>query len=108
MSQKKLDAYNRWRNKTVSFRMSPEEAALLDKYVAMSGHTKQEYLINCALSKKIIVHGSPRTFKALRNQMEDIISKMKMIKYNSEITQEEWLIIERLNETMYGFRNNET
>ena len=30
MSAKNRDEHNRWRNKTVAFRMSPEEAKLLD------------------------------------------------------------------------------
>lgn len=37
MSAKKKDNKNRWRNKTVTFRMSPEEAKKLDSYVRISG-----------------------------------------------------------------------
>lgn len=33
MSQKNKDEKKRWRNKTVAFRMSPEEAQLLDAFV---------------------------------------------------------------------------
>ena len=32
MSEKKKDDKNRWRNKTIAFRGSPEEAAELDKH----------------------------------------------------------------------------
>ena len=39
MSAKNYDNHNRWRNKTVAFRMSPEEAEQLDKFVKLSGHT---------------------------------------------------------------------
>ena len=40
-----LDRQGRWRNKVVAFRMSPEEDALLDAKVRLSGLTKQEYII---------------------------------------------------------------
>ena len=43
MSRKVTDAQGRWRSKTVSFRMSPEENALLDSYARLSGMTKQDY-----------------------------------------------------------------
>lgn len=36
-----LDRQGRWRNKVVAFRMSPEEDALLDAKVRLSGLTKQ-------------------------------------------------------------------
>ena len=44
MSAKNRDEHNRWRNKTIAFRMSPEEAAQLDTAVRLSGLTKQDYI----------------------------------------------------------------
>ena len=43
MSAKNLDNCNRWRNKTVAFRVSPEESERIDKAVRLSGLTKQDY-----------------------------------------------------------------
>ena len=40
---KTLDYKGRWRNKTVAFRVSEEEAKLIDTQVALSGLTKQDY-----------------------------------------------------------------
>ena len=40
---KNLDKQGRWRNKTVSFRMSKKEVMLLDNLVLLSGLTKQDY-----------------------------------------------------------------
>jgi len=42
---KNLDKQGRWRNKTVSFRMSNEEVKLLDNLIALFGLTKQDYSI---------------------------------------------------------------
>ena len=44
MSRKVMDAQGRWRSKTVSLRMSPEENALLSYYAKLSGMTKQDYM----------------------------------------------------------------
>lgn len=49
MSAKNLDNKNRWRSKTIAFRMSPEEAQQLDVKVKLSGLTKQDYLIRRSL-----------------------------------------------------------
>lgn len=39
MSLKNRDEHNRWRNKTVAFRVSPEEDAQIERYVHLSGLT---------------------------------------------------------------------
>ena len=56
MSAKNYDEHNRWRNKTVAFRMSPEESNELDIKVKLSGLTKQDYLINQPLQSMSIIH----------------------------------------------------
>lgn len=53
-----MDCCNRWRSKTVSFRMSPEEDALLDSMVRLSGMTKQDYIIARLLKYEITVQGN--------------------------------------------------
>lgn len=45
MSAKNLDNKGRFRGKIVSFRMSAEENDMLDSFVRLSGHTKQDYII---------------------------------------------------------------
>ena len=79
MSEKKQDNKNRWRNKTVAFRMSPEEAQQLDTMVRLSGLQKQEYLICRALEQPIVVNGNPRVFKALRNQFEAVLAELRRL-----------------------------
>ena len=53
MSEKRLDAKNRWRNVVVAFRMSPEEAQELNVKVSLSGLSKQDYIIQCLLKHEI-------------------------------------------------------
>ena len=88
MSKKAKDEKNRWRNKTVAFRMSPEEAEQLDMKVATSGLPKQEYLIKRALQNEIVVLPNPRMQKALRDNLEQVASeltRLSTIDLNSEI-----------------------
>ena len=42
--ERTLDYKGRWRNHTVAFRVSDEEAKLLNDLVALSGLTKQDYI----------------------------------------------------------------
>lgn len=85
MSNKKYDNNNRWRNKTISFRMSEEENKLLDSYVRMSGLQKQEYLIQRALNKPILVKGTPKVYTALKNEARLILEMLEKIDENPEI-----------------------
>ena len=54
MSAKNLDKHNRWRNKTVAFRVSPEEDEQLEIFVKLSGLTKQDYITRRLLEKETL------------------------------------------------------
>ena len=74
---KAVDYKGRWRNRTVAFRVSEEEAKLLDDLVALSGLTKQDYIMQKLLNREVVVQGNPRVYKALKNQMEKIFEELK-------------------------------
>ena len=80
MSLKALDKKGRWRSHTVAFRMSPEENANLDVRVRLSGLTKQDYILCRLAERDIIVQGSPRVYKALRNKMTEILTELNRLK----------------------------
>ena len=75
MSAKNLDKHNRWRNKTVAFRVSPEEDEQLEIFVKLSGLTKQDYITRRLLEKEIVVQGNPRVYKALRDQLAAVLDE---------------------------------
>lgn len=79
MSAKNLDKHNRWRSKTIAFRMSFEEANTLDEFVKLSGLTKQDYLIDRALQRNVKVQGNPRVYKALRNELTSLCDELKRV-----------------------------
>lgn len=59
MSAKNLDKHNRWRNKTVAFRVSPEEDTQIETAVKLTGLTKQDYIIRRLLCRDVVVQGTP-------------------------------------------------
>ena len=75
--EKSLDYKGRWRNHTVAFRVSDEEAKLLNNLVALSGLTKQDYITRRLLCRDVVVQGNPRVYKALKNQMAAIYEELK-------------------------------
>lgn len=88
MSEKNLDHNGRWRSKTVAFRMSPEEAKLLDDYVSISGLNKQDYLISRVLKRDVIVKGNIKAYKGLRNRLEDVYNELCRIDRGSDVSEE--------------------
>lgn len=65
MSAKNLDKHNRWRNKAVAFRVSPEEDTQIETAVKLTGLTKQNYINRRLLCRNVVIHGNPRVYKAL-------------------------------------------
>ena len=76
---KSLDNKGRWRNVIISFRMSPQERDDLNVRVKLSGLTKQDYIIKRLSERAVIVQPNTRVYKALRNQMAEILEELKRI-----------------------------
>ena len=105
MSAKNRDEHNRWRNKTVAFRMSPEESNELDMRVKLSGLTKQDYLINRALQRDIVVVGNPKVYVALKKKLEEVLIELKSS--NDAQTSPELLeTIKLINKTLYEMKGD--
>lgn len=110
MSQKNRDERNRWRNKTVAFRVSPEEDKQLETYVKLSGLTKQDYITRRLLGREVFVQGNPRVFKALREQLAAVLEELRRIEAGAEMDQELLEVIQIIavildgmkEETAYG------
>jgi len=101
MSAKIYDGQGRWRNKTVSFRVSPEEDILIEKFVSLSGLTKQDYIVNRLCQKDIVVVGNPRVYKALRNQLADVLTKLKD---KTDVSADLLTVITQIATTLQGLK----
>lgn len=101
---KNLDNNGRWRSRAVSFRVSEEEAKLINDCVALSGLTKQDYIIRRLQCRDVVVQGNPRVYKALRNQMADIYEELKRLEGCSEVNEELLYTIQMIAEIMNGLK----
>lgn len=99
---KATDKKGRWRDVTVAFRMSREESDDLNLRVKLSGLTKQDYIIKRLSEKDIIVQSNSRVFKALRDQMTEILSELNRIEKCGELTDEFLDTINLVAETYNG------
>ena len=106
MSRKVMDCCNRWRSKTVSFRMSPEEDALLDSMVRLSGMTKQDYIIRRLLCRDVVVQGNPRVYKALRDQLAAVLDKLCRIEAGQGVNDELLDTIQMIATIMNGMQED--
>ena len=88
MSARNLDKHNRWRNKTVAFRMSAEEDLQLETLVKLTGLTKQDYIIRRLLGREVVVQGNPRVYKALRDQLAAVLDELRRIEAGQNMNDE--------------------
>ena len=104
---RKLDNRGRWRNKTVAFRVSEEEANQIDVCVRLSGLTKQDYIVRRLMCRDIVVQGNPRVYKALKNQMAELYEELKRIEQFSEENEELLYTLQLVAETLNGMKEDE-
>lgn len=104
MSLKNRDEHNRWRNKTVAFRVSPEEDKQIEIYVRLSGLTKQDYITRRLTHRDIVVQGNPRVFKALRNQLGDVLLELQRIEAGGDVNDELLDLIEMIADILGGLK----
>lgn len=104
MSERVMDRQGRWRNKTVAFRVSPEEDEVLERAVKLSGLTKQDYIIRRLQQRDIVVQGNPKVYKALKDEMKKILMELYRIQDASEINPDLMEVITLVAETMSGMR----
>lgn len=105
MSARNLDKHNRFRCITVGFRVSPEEHAHINKAVAMSGLSKQEYCYRRCLGRDIVVQGNPKVYKALKDQLAAVLDELKRIEAGRSADDELLENINLITRTLQGLNN---
>ena len=104
MSLKNRDEHNRWRNKTVAFRLSPEEDSQLEIAVKLTGLTKQDYITRRLLCKDVVVQGNPRVYKALRDQLTAVLDELRQIEAGQKIDDDLMDTIDMIAVIMNGMK----
>ena len=81
MSAKNLDSKGRFRSRTIGFRVSPEEEKLINSAVALSGLTKQDYIVKRLLCRDVVVQGNPRVYKRIENSSvsDELLETIRLI-----------------------------
>lgn len=106
MSAKNLDKHNRWRNKTVAFRVSPEEDAQIETAVKLTGLTKQDYIIRRLLNRDVVVQGNPKVYKALRDQLSAVLDELRRIEAGQGVNEELLDTIQMITTIMKGMQED--
>ena len=107
MSAKNMDSQGRWRNKTVAFRVSPEEDELIETLVRLSGLTKQEYIVRRLQEKEIVVVGNPRVYKALKMELTKVLEELQRIKGGKEVPKDLLDVNKQITVTMKGMKDGQ-
>lgn len=105
--ERSLDYKGCWRNHIVAFRVSDEEAKLLNDLVALSGLTKQEYIIRRLTCRDVVVQGNPRVYKALKNQMAAIHEELKRLETVSPDNDELLYTLQVIAITLEGLKGED-
>ena len=103
--EKNLDAKGRWRNRNVGFRVSEEEAKLLDNLVELSGLAKQDYILRRLLNREVVIQGNLKVFKALKHQMTQIYEELKRLETVSGDNEELLITTQMVATIMKGMVN---
>ena len=91
----------------VSFRMSSEERDDLNVRVKLSGLTKQDCIIKRLSERDIVVQPNTRVYKALRNQMAEILAELRRIESGGNIDGDLRDILEITAQTYNGLAEKE-
>ena len=106
MSAKNLDNHNRWRSKTIAFRVSPEENEQIEIAVRLSGLTKQDYITRRLLDRAVVVQGNPRVYKALRDQLAAVLGELRRIEAGGDVVDELLATIDLISVTLGGMKED--
>ena len=98
------DKKNRWRNRTIGFRMSDEENEQLNKIVAATGLTKQDYIIKRLLDKEIVVMPNPRVYSALKGLLQNVYDELKAFDKSEQLDDEFLETLNFITKVLYGIK----
>lgn len=107
MSAKNMDKHNRWRNRTVAFRVSEEENEQINTLAKLAGTTKQDYITQRLLCHDVVVQGNPRVYKALKEQLAVVLSELKRIDARASVSPDLLETIRMIARIMDGMKEDD-
>ena len=88
MSAKNVDNHNRFRSRTIGFRVSPEEDELINIAVSLTGLTKQDYIVSKLLDRTINVRGNCKIHRAVYDRLTEVLDELRHIDAGAQIDEE--------------------
>lgn len=88
MSAKNCDNHNRFRDRTIGFRVSSEEEQQINTVVELSGMTKQDYIVSKLLDRTIYVQGNCKVHRAVYDKLTEVLSELRCIESSNEMGDE--------------------
>lgn len=79
MSVKNCDSHNRFRDRTIGFRVSSEEDRQINTVVELSGMTKQDYIVSKLLDRTIYVQGNCKVHRAVYDKLNEVLAELQRI-----------------------------
>ena len=79
MSAKNRDKHNRFRDRTIGFRVSSEEEHQINTVVELSGMTKQDYIVAKLLDRTIYVQGNCKIHRAVYDKLNEVLGELQRI-----------------------------
>jgi len=86
----------------VGFRVSPEEAREIDALVALSGLTKQDYILRRLTDREVAVYPSVRVQRAVQDQAMLCYEELRRIERAGDVSPELAHVLATLVETFAG------
>lgn len=103
-----MDQKNRWRNRTVGFRVSNQEWEQLEKKVKLCGYQKkQEYIMECLMCHQITAKGNPLMLTQFRKELREIRDELRRIDSISGVDEEFFTPIRTMLEILEAFKRTE-
>ena len=107
MSEKIKDEKNRWRSRSVGFRVSPEEWDAFSDKVRLCGYgKKQDYIMQCLMHHEVVAKGNPLMLTQFRKDLKQILAELQRINDASEIDGELFTPIQSMLEILEAFSTN--
>lgn len=88
MSAKNCDNHNRFRDRTIGFRVSSEEDQQINTIVELSGMTKQDYIVSKLLDRTIYVQGNCKVHRAVYDKLNEVLSELKRLDSGDSVDDE--------------------
>lgn len=92
------DGRGRYRNKIIAFRVSPEEAKMIDVAASVAGLFKQDYYVSKLLDRTVVVQGSYKVHRALYDRLTETVEELKRIEVGAGIDPDLLEIIRTITE----------